>query len=952
MPTPPAEGRFAPAAAWVRAHLALLVLLALPLAVLGLPTLVGRAFLDGDNFIQNFPLRVLVGRDLAHGSLPLWNPYLFSGTPLLAGFNAGAAFPVTWLMAVLPVFVAWALGVAAAYDLALLGMYLFLRRQGMARAAATFGAATFTFAGYMTAQMVHVDLIQGAAFVPWGLLAVHGLTERAEAGPAGSGVWHRLWGGVLRSRGDIALLVGALGLAGLTGGVEAAIDGGVLLLIYWIGRLVSLGLLARRRVWPLVTAAVTFVLGVGGGVALGAAQWIPGGAFVAQSQRSALSYDFFTSGSLPDRLVTLLVSPFVLGTNQDRPAYYAGPYNFQEVTGYVGVLALIAFCVLPVRRFRRHPESRHWWVWYVVIAFGLLSALGNQTPFGRVLYLVPGLNSERLLNRNLLLVDCGLAVLLAWWTHLLLTDRPPGPPRAVVRHRWRRGQRAELVATLAPVTVSALLSLLLWVADPTLGRFLEATYQFGSVARYQLAGLVTLGTLIAAAATAIALTEARWSARTLRNLLAAVLTVDLLLFNLFVLRPPVTEASAQARGPTAAAFRAAVGDGRFVIFDPDRFAGDQLLALGQTDLNIFTGTLSAQGYTALADGRYYQATGAHLQEDLAPATLAGPVWDSLNVTTLVSVPSYFVTPAPGAPTTGYPYPGDVGTQPTADGPFPLARGASRRWYFGGPLTLQQWSVPIERGAPRALRVGLLTTTGQVQWVPASEVRASGRGRQRHLAVDLPAPVQAGGVVVQATGGTRLQVGAPTAVTVEAGTVRLDGRMQDPLTGSRWVFSGTLGSFGVFHNTSARGWAWLEGPGGGPVPAGSTVTAGPPEVAGDPPVVVHATGRLLLQRSETWGTGWRAEITSAGPAAGPAGGAHGSTVAAPVTRAGLVQQVALPGPGDYRITFTYAPGSVRTGIAVSAAAAGILLLWGGAELVGWRRRRRAGPGHRPPALNPG
>ena len=96
--------------------------------------------------------------------LPLWNPYLFSGTPLLAGSTPPPPTrpPGSWRCcpssspgpSILPL----------AYDVALAGMYLFLRRQGLCRAAAaTFGAATFAFAGYMTAQIVHIDLIQGAA---------------------------------------------------------------------------------------------------------------------------------------------------------------------------------------------------------------------------------------------------------------------------------------------------------------------------------------------------------------------------------------------------------------------------------------------------------------------------------------------------------------------------------------------------------------------------------------------------------------------------------------------------------------------------------------------------------------------------------------------------------------------------------------------------------------------
>ena len=352
------------------------------------------------------------------------------------------------------------------------------------------------------------------------------------------------------------------------------------------------------------------------------------------------------------------------------------------------------------------------------------------------------------------------------------------------------------------------------------------------------------------------------SAPTLRRLLAGVLTVDLLLFNVFVIRPPVAEAAAQAQSPASAALAATVGDGRFIVYDPDRFFGDQLLALGQTDLNVFTHVLSAQGYTALIDGQYYQATGAHLQEDLEPASLAGSVWDGLNVTTLLSVPSYFVTPAVGTAATGYPFPGDVRTvTPGADGPFPLAAGELRPWYFGGVLTVERWSFSLASGGARNLRVGLVSANGRLQWLPSSDVRRSGPKARRTIDVRLPAPVAAGGVVIQAGTSTGLSVRAPAATTVEAGTVRLDGPMQPGVAGSRWTFVGTLGSFGVFHNTRARGWAWLESPTGGPAAPGSTVSASMPGLGGAQPIIVHATAPAALDRSESWSSGWHATVQS-------------------------------------------------------------------------------------------
>jgi hypothetical protein len=206
---------------WARTHPGMVIALVVPFAVFVIPLLFGLVYLSGDNLIQNLPMRALVARDLVHGSLPLWNPYLFSGTPLLGGFNAGAAYPTTWMAAVVPLFPAWALTLAITYDVALAGMYVFLRRQGVSSTAATFGAVTFAFAGYMTAQIVHVDLITGTSWLPWMLVAVHGLTERRPTypGTGGRGAARRA-----RSRVWVLMLGVALGLTLLAGAAESVID--------------------------------------------------------------------------------------------------------------------------------------------------------------------------------------------------------------------------------------------------------------------------------------------------------------------------------------------------------------------------------------------------------------------------------------------------------------------------------------------------------------------------------------------------------------------------------------------------------------------------------------------------------------------------------------------------------------------------------------------------------
>jgi hypothetical protein len=949
--------------------------LVLPLLVFGVPQLFGLTYLSGDNLIQNFPMRVLVGRDLTHGVLPLWNPYLFSGTPLLGGFNAGAAYPVTWLTAVLPVFTAWTLTLTMAYDVALAGMYVFLRRQGITSTAATFGAVTFALAGYMSAQVVHIDLIEGAAWLPWILVAVHGLTDRPPGHPDTPDHPGDRAAARRRTRRWVLLLAVSLGLTVLAGAAEAIIDSGVLVAIYWIWRLATMGYLRRGSGRALVASVGAVLTGLAVGVGLGTAQWLSGLVFLSQSQRATANYTFFTSGSLGNRQLALVASPFVLGTNQGWPGTYAGPYNFPEVTSYVGILALIAGFALLLKRWRTRPEARQWWVWYVILVIGVLSALGGQTPFARLMYLIPGLRSERLLNRNLLLVDVALAVLLAWWVHVTLEERagPDGgtPEPASVRARWRSGRRAEVVVTSIPLAVITVVGVLLWVAGPLLGRLLEIQFAMDTGTRLKVAGLVTVGAVIAGVATWTVLASGRYSAVRLRRQLAALLVVDLALFNLFTINPPITEAAAQARTATAAELATQVGDGRFIIYDPDRFETDQLYALGQTDLNVYRQLPSAQGYTALTDGGYVAATGAHLQETLDPTTLAGSVWDRLNVSTLLALPGYFMTPLPAsatqdqslpnpntvAPADRVQFPGDptghTSTSLGAPSTVLLRPGVARPWYFGGRLTLDRWSVPIERGVPATVQVGLVTTSGSYRWLPAGDVTQVGAGSGRSLQVTLARPVAAGGIVLR-SGAGGVAVGIPTAVTAEAGAVALDGPLQYGVLAPHWVFTGTLGSFGVFRNTAAQGWAWARTPDGGPAPPGSTVTAVAPDESGTQRIAVHTASPILVVRSESWTTGWQATVQTIHVDGGTT--TYGPSRDIPVRQSGVIQEVGLPGPGEYLVSFRYRPTPALVGAAVSGLAGVGLAVWAALELVGvTRRRRRRGSGDRtgpPPRINRG
>ena len=97
-------------------------------------------------------------------------------------------------------------------------------------------------------------------------------------------------------------------------------------------------------------------------------------------------------------------------------------YNLPEVTGYVGVLALVAFFAFLTRFTRRgwRREDRQWIVYVVLVVVGLFATWGNFTPLGHLFRAIPLYGSTRLQSRSVIVVDLGLMVFLGWFIQRLI----------------------------------------------------------------------------------------------------------------------------------------------------------------------------------------------------------------------------------------------------------------------------------------------------------------------------------------------------------------------------------------------------------------------------------------------------------------------------------------------------------------------------------------------------
>ena len=907
--------------------IAVVVLVALPVVIFGASALLGHATLPGDDLTQNLPLRELAGRDIRAGQLPLFNPYIWSGAPLLAGWNAAAAYPLTWLFAILPGTAAWTVGMIATCAVAELGMFCFLRALRLASLASFLGAFSFAFVGGMSAQVTHFGLVAGLSWVPLGLLSILRLSQDrplvsrpGRSAGAGREVGRCRPGGRSGSVGRAsraglaepgrycwtAVLGLAFGLVILAGEPRAIDDACVILLIYAAWQVARLG----RRAGP---ALVSVTAGLALGLCLGAVQWLPGLAAISSSQRGADSMVLYSSGSLPVRWVLLALVPDLLGGSGSlgQPGFF-GFYNLTEVTSYVGLLPLVAAFAL-LGRLRWRPRAPEWLVWHVMALAGVVLALGGNTSLGKVLYHLPLFGDQRLQSRNILVLDLALVVLLAYWA-----DQP------FAGSRDRPISRETVLGVLPPLAAVAAVALAFtwrvgWVRWVGLNIFPSASV----VARLKpwLVPYAVLG----AAAVALVIFGRRLRPGLVARLIAAFVVVDVVVFTvLCVVEVAPSAFSGGSPGPaaspgstagrtTAAAVAAplrpvaALGyAGRFAIYDPDQLDLGQLSGLDMPDNNAAgSGAMpSVQGYSSTVDRRYASVTGSHQatgdgQNTLAPAAVANGTLDQLDTTVLLTPSAYLVTQAGGGGPTG----GPPGT-----GRRDLSAGQRATWYLGSTSGVSRVEVPdanARRNADAGTQIGLIALGGSTRWFWA---RAAGPST---LAITVSPPVASVAVVAQAAKRS-VALGPPSVTAADGSVVVADGQLQDALVPPHWVLAGFDGPFAVFANRSAQAplriealpgrsvsGAWVKGSGGAPAePTAATVFS--PHGAR----VVRSVAAI-----SGWSATWHPR--------------HGPATALTVQPDGLVQAVDVPA-GLGEVTWSYTPPGFRAGLALSLVAAALVL----------------------------
>ena len=413
---------------------------------------VPRNDLIADMVLQNYSWKELAKDSFLRGELPLWNPYVFTGVPFLAGGQAGVLYPIGLpLFTLLPTAQAYVWFIALHLLVGGLGTYVYLRAIDTGRWGALLAAVAFSLAGFLVVSFQWPQVVSAAVWLPVVLLCLEQLfkqvEERSLEGPAG--VSSR-WLGM-----PFWTLLGAVavGLSLLAGHLEISF---YLLFSVTAYALVRLALMLRELGpgWRLVKATAGAVLLVGLGCALAAVQLVPSYELLMENFRAgAATFGQVAGWALPgSQLLAFLMPDFfgnpthhfyfdairgvdlpVVGSadlaGQLRSYPFWGLKNYVEGTAYLGLLPLIlAGAALLLRRDRYTAFFAGYGLFALLLAFG--------TPLYALFFFgVPGFDQLHTPFRWLYPYSFCVIVLAGRGADALLSARPAGTQGA---EQWCR----------------------------------------------------------------------------------------------------------------------------------------------------------------------------------------------------------------------------------------------------------------------------------------------------------------------------------------------------------------------------------------------------------------------------------------------------------------------------------------------------------------------------------
>lgn len=325
---------------------------------------------------------------LQNHTLPLWNPFIFSGSPFVGNPTSAMFYPLNILYLLFPVRSVF--GFMFAIDSFLIGVftYLFARLIKLSFTPAITSAVTVMFSGALISLIFAGHLINFDTFI-WFPATLFCLEL------------------ILQKKNFIfSILAGIpIGLSLLTGASQIAIYSLLSAAIYYFLR-ITFKTVETHNYFLSLKLIIFFAVSCVLGIAFSAVQLIPAAEFSALSVRSngvslAFASDFF----LHPKQIISFIFPYIFGAPFDYS--YWGKGNFWEVNGYIGIVPLmLALCSLFLKR------NKYILIFLAIAIFSLLYSFGKYGFIFQFFYnYIPAFKSFRVPGRFLYYYTFSMSIL-------------------------------------------------------------------------------------------------------------------------------------------------------------------------------------------------------------------------------------------------------------------------------------------------------------------------------------------------------------------------------------------------------------------------------------------------------------------------------------------------------------------------------------------------------------
>lgn len=273
----------------------------------------------GDVTHQYIPFKALAGAIWKNGELPLWNPYIFSGAPLLADPQNSLLYPSQVLFLILPLNIAFGINLYIHVLFLFAGFYLLLRIF-CDRSSSLFLALTFALSGPVFVRVASgiMPTVQVLAWVPWIFYFLEMHRRRRTI------IWSIAFG--------ISFAMQILGGFPTLSFYTALPVAVYMVFVTWEN-------VRQHKVGIALKNITHWFFAILGALCLSAAQMIPTFEFLSLSGRSLPSQAFVKNGSLPPFNLITTFLPEIFGSALTGTAIQGA--NWMEQNLYIGIMPLI-----------------------------------------------------------------------------------------------------------------------------------------------------------------------------------------------------------------------------------------------------------------------------------------------------------------------------------------------------------------------------------------------------------------------------------------------------------------------------------------------------------------------------------------------------------------------------------------------------------------------------------